>query len=150
MPTGWAGGARAGVLCAALSPGRRCRAGAGGRDGGRVSPEPQRLPPQLHAASLHDLVAAYVQLALEGGDLAALGPLRLLRDRVELLLVEHARGAHDADGVAWRSVAGALGVHTASVTGWDRAVRQGRPPGSTPRPGLGRPPRRLTGVSEQD
>ncbi len=97
--------------------------------------EPGRLPVQLHAASLHDLVAAYVRLSLEGGDLAALGPLRLLRDRVEGLLAEHARAAHEAYGRPWRDVAAALGVHTSSVSGWNRAARQGRPNGATPRPG---------------
>ena len=96
--------------------------------------ESERLPVQLHAASLHDLVTAYVQLALQGGDLAALGPLRLLRDRVEALLAEHARGAHHDDGRPWREVADALGVHASAVSGWDRAVRGTRPEGSVPRP----------------
>ena len=88
---------------------------------------------QLHAASLHDLVAAYVQLALEGGDLAAVGPLRLLRDRVEGLLAEHAHAAHDADGHPWRDVAAALGVHASSVSAWDRSAQHSRPAGATPR-----------------
>ncbi len=47
---------------------------------------------------------------LSGGDLAALGPLRLLRDRVEYLLAEHARLAHDDDGNSWHNVGAALGV----------------------------------------
>ncbi len=93
----------------------------------------ERLAVQLHAASLHDLVAAYVQLGLEGGDLAALGPLRLLRDRVEVLLAEHARAAHDGDGGPWREVTDALGVHVTSVTAWDRHVRHARPKGRGPR-----------------
>jgi hypothetical protein len=59
------------------------------------------LPPQVHAASLHALVDVYVADGLAGGDLAALGPLRLLRDRVGCLLAEHARLAHDADGRPW-------------------------------------------------
>jgi hypothetical protein len=99
----------------------------------------ERLPVQLHAASLHDLVTAYVQLALQGGDLAALGPLRLLRDRVEALLAEHAHLAHTADGRPWRQVADALGVHPSAVSAWDRAVRATRPAGATPRRKPARP-----------
>ncbi len=95
---------------------------------------PDPLPPQLHAERLHELVDLYVAESLERGDLGALGPLRLLRDRVEVLLAEHARAAHDGDGRPWREVAEALGVHTSSVTAWDRTVRQGRQDGSVPRP----------------
>ncbi len=75
------------------------------------------LPLQLHAERLHDLVALYLAEALERGDLGALGPLRLLRDRVEYLLAEHARAAHEGDGRPWREVAKALGVTTSAVDG---------------------------------
>ena len=78
------------------------------------------LPPQVHAASLHELVDLYVAAGLEGGDLATLGPLRLLRDRVEVLLAQHARAAHDGDGRPWRDVADALGVTASAVSAWDR------------------------------
>jgi hypothetical protein len=50
--------------------------------------------------------------------------------RVEGLLAEHARAAHEAaDGRPWRDVTDAVGVHVSSMSGWDRAVRQGRPVG---------------------
>lgn len=62
------------------------------------------LPPQLHAASLNRLVDLYVQAGLDGGDLATIGPLRLLRDRVEFLLAEHARLAHEVDERPWREI----------------------------------------------
>lgn len=55
------------------------------------------LPPQLHAASLHELVDLYVEAGLAGGDLVALRPLRLLAARVAYLIEKHARLAHDAD-----------------------------------------------------
>ncbi len=88
-----------------------------------------RLPPQLHAERLHQLAELYLAEALEHGDLGALGPLRLLRDRVEVLLAEHARAAHDVDGRPWREVADVLGVTTSAVTAWARTGA-----GPVPRP----------------
>jgi hypothetical protein len=85
--------------------------------------EPEVLPLQVHAASLHALVEVYVAEGLTGGDLAALGPLRLLRARVEYLLDEHARLAHDADQHSWSTVGAALGV-----TGSAAAKRYGPTP----------------------
>jgi hypothetical protein len=89
------------------------------------SPDPvgvvEPLPPRLQAERLHDLVALYLAESLERGDLGAVGPLRLLRDRVEAVLAGHARAAHDGDGRPWREVAEALGVTTSAVTAWSRA-----------------------------
>jgi hypothetical protein len=84
------------------------------------------LPPQLHADRLHDLVDAYVQLALEGGDVAALGPLRLLRARVDVLLEEHASAAHHGDGVPWWAVGEVLGVTPQAPSARDRRRRRAR------------------------
>jgi hypothetical protein len=75
------------------------------------------------------LLAAVAGCGPAGTTLAA-----ALRDRVEGLLAEHARAAHEADGRPWRDVADVLGVQVASLSGWDRAVRQSRPIGATPRP----------------
>ena len=58
------------------------------------------------------------------------GPLRLLRDRVETLLIEHTRAAREVDGQPWRDIA-ALGVHVSAVTNFWPA----RPARSVPRPG---------------
>jgi hypothetical protein len=91
----------------------RPAAGRCGRDRlslGTVPGSDPLLPPQVHAASLHALVEVYVAEGLAGGDLAALGPVRLLSARVDYLLHEHARLAHDADGHSWSTVGAALGV----------------------------------------
>jgi hypothetical protein len=95
------------------------------------------LPPQLHAASLHTLVDLYVQAGLDGGDLATIGPLRLLRDRVEFLIAEHAGLAHHVDGRPWREVGDALGVTASAMSAWDRAARRSRAAVALPRPATG-------------
>jgi hypothetical protein len=91
--------------------------------------EPEALPVQVHAASLHALVDVYVAEGLAGGDLAALGPLRLLAARAQYLLDEHARLAHDADGHSWSVVGAALGV-----TGAAAAKRYGPTAAGSARP----------------
>ena len=80
-------------------------------------------PPQVLAASLHDLVDLYVAATLDEGDLGALRPLRLLRDRADALLHEHARAAHHADGLPWHVVAYQLGVTPQALSARDRARR---------------------------
>jgi hypothetical protein len=83
-------------------------------------------PPQLLAASLHDLVDLYVAASLDEGDLGALGPLRLLRDRADGLLQAHARHAHYADGQPWHVVADRLGVSPQAMSARDRRARRAR------------------------
>ena len=95
------------------------------------------LPPQIHAASLHDLVNQYVDASLADGDLGAVRPLRLLRDRVEYLLAEHARLAHEVDRRPWREVAEALGVSPSTMSSWHRVLLRTRPSGAAPRPSRG-------------
>ena len=95
------------------------------------------LPPQLHAASPNRLVDLYVQAGPNGGDLATLGPLRLLRDRVEFLLAEYARLAHEVDDRPWREIGDALGVTASAISAWDRAARRSGPVVAPPRPATG-------------
>ncbi len=83
---------------------------------------------------MRDLVDYYVEAGLRGGDLDTLVPLRLLRDRVEYLLTEHARLAHEVDERPWREVAVALGVTPSAVSAWDRALRRARPGAAPPPP----------------
>jgi hypothetical protein len=84
------------------------------------------------------LVDLYVQAGLDGGDLATIGPLRLLRDRVEFLMAEHARLAHHVDGRPWREVGDALGVTASAMSARDRATRRSGPVAvAPPRPGSG-------------
>jgi hypothetical protein len=95
---------------------------------------PDSLPPQLLAQRLHELVDLYLAEALEHGDLGALGPLRLLRDRVEVLAAEHVRAAHNGDGRRpWREVAEALAVTTSAVSAWARSGSATAFRGSVPR-----------------